>query len=88
MSRDTLASHAKFQGKYELPFELASDPDEKLCRQFDVIKEKNMYGRKHWGIQRATFLIGRDGTVLRVWPKVKPAGHAEEVLDMIRTLTA
>ena len=61
VSRDSLASHAKFQGKYALPFELISDADEKLCQQFDVIKEKNMYGKKVLGIERSTFLVDADG---------------------------
>lgn len=80
VSRDTLASHAKFQGKYELPFELASDSDEKLCRQFDVIKEKNMYGRKVLGIERSTFLVDGAGVLRKEWRKVKVDGHVAGVL--------
>ena len=80
VSRDTLASHAKFQGKYDLPFELASDPDEKLCRQFDVIKEKNMYGRKVLGIERSTFLVDGAGVLRKEWRKVKVDGHVATVL--------
>ena len=80
VSRDTLASHAKFQGKYELPFELISDVEEKLCKQFDVIKEKNMYGKKVLGIQRSTFLVDADGVLRREWRKVKVDGHVGEVL--------
>jgi thioredoxin-dependent peroxiredoxin len=80
VSRDSLASHAKFQGKYELPFELASDTDEKLCRQFDVIKDKNMYGKKVRGIERSTFLIDADGVLRKEWRKVKVDGHVAEVL--------
>jgi peroxiredoxin Q/BCP len=80
VSRDTLASHAKFQGKYDLPFELVSDSDEKLCRQFDVIKEKNMYGKKVLGIQRSTFLVDAEGVLRKEWRKVKVDGHVGEVL--------
>ena len=80
VSRDSLASHAKFQGKYELPFELVSDSDEKLCSQFDVIKDKNMYGKKVRGIERSTFLIDSDGVLRKEWRKVKVDGHVAEVL--------
>jgi len=80
VSRDTLASHAKFQGKYDLPFELISDSDEKLCRQFDVIKEKNMYGKKVLGIERSTFLVDADGVLRKEWRKVKVDGHVAQVL--------
>ena len=80
VSRDTLASHAKFQGKYALPFELVSDADEALCRQFDVIKDKNMYGKKVRGIERSTFLVDADGVLRREWRKVKVDGHVAEVL--------
>jgi peroxiredoxin Q/BCP len=80
VSRDTLASHAKFQGKYALPFELVSDADEALCRQFDVIKDKNMYGKKVRGIERSTFLVDADGILRREWRKVKVEGHVAEVL--------
>ena len=80
VSRDTLASHAKFQGKYALPFELVSDADEALCRQFDVIKDKNMYGKKVRGIVRSTFLIDADGVLRKEWRKVRVEGHVAEVL--------
>ena len=80
VSRDSLASHAKFQGKYALPFELISDQDEKLCQQFDVIKDKNMYGKKVRGIERSTFLVDADGVLRREWRKVKVDGHVNEVL--------
>ena len=81
VSRDKLASHAKFQGKYELPFDLVSDPDETLCRQFDVIKEKNMYGKKVLGIERSTFLVDANGVLRKEWRKVKVDGHVAEVLE-------
>jgi peroxiredoxin Q/BCP len=80
ISRDSLASHAKFQGKYELPFELASDADEKLCKSFDVIKDKNMYGKKVRGIERSTFLVDAEGVLRKEWRKVKVDGHVAEVL--------
>jgi peroxiredoxin Q/BCP len=80
VSRDSLASHAKFKSKYELPFELVSDVDESLCRLFDVIKEKNMYGRKVLGIERSTFLVDGQGVLRREWRKVKVDGHVAEVL--------
>jgi peroxiredoxin Q/BCP len=80
VSRDTLASHAKFCAKYELPFELVADTDETLCRMFDVIKEKNMYGRKVLGVERSTFLVDAAGVLRREWRKVKVDGHVAEVL--------
>lgn len=81
VSRDSIASHEKFKEKQNFPFELLSDPDEKLCRQFDVIREKNLYGRKFMGIERSTFLIDEDGKLRREWRKVKVKGHAAEVLE-------
>jgi thioredoxin-dependent peroxiredoxin len=80
VSRDSLASHAKFQGKYELPFELASDAEEALCNRFDVIKNKNMYGKKVRGIERSTFLVDAEGVLRAEWRKVKVDGHVAEVL--------
>ena len=80
VSRDSLASHTKFQAKYELPFELVSDADEKLCQQFDVIKDKNMYGKKVRGIERSTFLVDSDGVLRKEWRKVKVDGHVAQVL--------
>ncbi len=80
VSRDSLESHAKFQKKYNLPFELVSDPDEKLCKLFDVIKMKNMYGRKVLGIERSTFLVDADGVLRKEWRKVKVDGHVDAVL--------
>jgi peroxiredoxin Q/BCP len=81
VSRDSIASHEKFKAKQGFPFDLLSDPDEKLCRQFDVIKEKSLYGRKFLGIERSTFLIDEDGKLRQEWRKVKVNGHAEEVLE-------
>jgi thioredoxin-dependent peroxiredoxin len=80
VSRDSLASHASFQGKYKLPFDLIADTDEALCRQFDVIKEKNMYGRKVMGIERSTFLVDAAGVLRKEWRKVKVDGHVADVL--------
>ena len=86
ISRDSLASHEKFKAKYQMPFELISDPEEALCRYFDVIKEKNMYGRKVMGVERSTFLIGADGKLAEEWRKVKVKGHAEAVLEAAKAL--
>ena len=86
VSRDSLASHDKFRAKFDFPFDLISDPDEKLCTQFDVIKEKNMYGRKVLGIERSTFLIDADGKLRGEWRKVKVKGHADEVLAAVKDL--
>src|SRR5271155_2390879 len=80
VSRASVESHKKFKKKYDLPFTLLSDTESKLCDTFGVIVEKNMYGKKSKGIQRATFLIEVGGTIVKVWPKVKAAGHAQEVL--------
>jgi thioredoxin-dependent peroxiredoxin len=86
VSRDTLASHEKFRAKERLPFDLLADTDEQLCRQFDVIREKNMYGRKVLGIERSTFLLDAEGVLRREWRKVKVDGHAEEVLEAAQSL--
>lgn len=86
VSRDSLASHEKFRAKQEFPFDLISDPDEALCRQFDVIREKTLYGRKFMGVERSTFLIDKDGKLRKEWRKVKVKGHADEVLDAAREL--
>ena len=79
-------SHERFKGAECLPFELLSDEDEALCRQYDVLKEKNMYGRKVMGIERSTFLIDGDGVLRREWRKVKVEGHVAEVLLALQTL--
>ena len=84
VSRDSLKSHEGFKAKMGFPFELISDPDEKLCAQFDVIKMKNMYGRKVRGVERSTFLIDREGRLAREWRGVKVAGHAQEVLQAVK----
>jgi peroxiredoxin Q/BCP len=84
ISRDTPKAQKKFKDKYDLPYTLLADIDELVCNQFGVLKEKNMYGKKVMGIERTTFLIGPDQTIARVFPKVKPEGHAEEVLTAIK----
>ncbi len=83
ISRDTPAAQAKFKAKYNLPYTLLCDVDEQVCNQFGVLKEKNMYGKKVWGIERTTFVIGPDQTLLHIFPKVTPEGHAEQVLALI-----
>ena len=80
VSRDSLASHEKFKANMRFPFDLLSDADETLCERFDVIKEKNMYGKKVVGIQRSTFLMGRNNEVVQAWRGVNVEGHAAAVL--------
>ena len=84
ISRDTPKAQKKFKEKYDLPYTLLADVDEAVCKQFDVLKEKNMYGKKVMGIERTTFLIGPDQKLLKIFPKVKPEGHAEEVLAAVK----
>lgn len=86
VSRDKLSSHERFKGKQKFPFDLLSDEDETLCNIFDVIKEKNMYGKKHMGIERSTFLIDEKGILRNEWRKVKVKGHIEEVLEAVKNL--
>ncbi|GBF31364.1 putative peroxiredoxin bcp [bacterium MnTg04] len=86
VSRDSLSSHERFREKQGFNFDLLSDPDEKLCRLFDVIREKNMYGRKVMGIERSTFLIDQQGVLRQEWRKVRVKGHVAEVLDAVKTL--
>ena len=86
VSRDSIKSHDKFICKYNFPFELITDEDETVCQLFDVIKEKNMYGRKYMGIERSTFLIDSNGTLINEWRKVKVKGHVEEVLDAVKNI--
>lgn len=86
ISRDSLKSHDNFKTKQELPFELASDPEEKACAAFEVIKMKNMYGKQVRGIERSTFVIDAHGVVRGEWRKVKADGHAREVLDFVNSL--
>ena len=86
VSRDSIASHDKFRSKHEFPFDLLSDPDETLCRQFDVIREKTLYGRKFMGVERSTFLIDEDGKLRGEWRKVRVKGHAREVLEATKEI--
>jgi len=86
VSRDSILSHEKFRAKQKFPFDLLSDPDETLCRKFDVIREKTLYGRKFMGVERSTFLIDAEGKLRREWRKVKVKGHAAEVLEAAREL--
>ena len=86
VSRDSLKSHENFKAKMKFPFELISDDDEKLCKQFGVIKMKNMYGRQVRGIERSTFLIDGKGTLVQEWRGVKVPGHAEAVLEAVKAL--
>ena len=86
ISADTLASHEKFKAKMAFPFELLSDPEEKVCKLYDVIQEKSMYGKKYMGIERSTFLIDAKGVLRAEWRKVKVNGHAEAVLAAVKAL--
>lgn len=86
VSRDSLTSHEKFRDKQGFPFDLISDPDESLCKHFDVIHEKTLYGRKFMGVVRSTFLIDAAGKLRQEWRKVKVKGHAEEVLEAVKAL--
>jgi thioredoxin-dependent peroxiredoxin len=83
VSRDSVDSHRKFKDKFDFPFRLLADTDSKLCDAFGVIVEKNMYGKKSLGVARATFLIDPSGKIVKVWPKVKVEGHAQEVLSSL-----
>ena len=83
ISKDSLSSHEKFKEKFNFTFELISDPEEKVCKAFDVIKEKSMYGKKYLGIERSTFLVDSKGKLKKEWRKVKVKGHVEEVLNSI-----
>ena len=80
VSPDTIASHKKFIENHSLPFPLLADPDHAIAEAYGVWKEKSMYGKKYMGIERTTFLVGADGKIAKIFPKVKPEGHAEQVL--------
>ena len=86
VSRDSVASHDKFAAKESLPFPLLADTDEKVCKLFDVIKQKSLYGRKYLGVDRSTFLIDGTGRLVQEWRGVKVPGHAEEVLEAAQRL--
>ena len=86
VSKDSVARHDKFKAKYKLPFPLVSDEDGKICEKYDTWIEKSLYGRKYMGIDRATFLTDKTGTVAKVWRKVKVPGHVDEVLLALKAL--
>lgn len=86
VSRDSLKSHEKFKNKICMPFDLLSDPDEKLCNHFGVLGEKKLFGVKHFGLIRSTFLIDDKGNVVKEWRKVKVKNHVNDVLDAIREI--
>jgi peroxiredoxin Q/BCP len=86
ISRDSLKSHENFKAKFTLPFELLSDAEETACNLFDVIKQKNMYGKQVRGIERSTFVFDRTGALRHEWRKLKADGHALAVLDFVTTL--
>ena len=85
ISPDTPKAQKKFEEKFDLPFTLLGDADKKVCNLYDVIQEKNMYGKKVMGVVRTTFIIGPDGKIKHIFHKVKPEGHAEEVLAYLKT---
>lgn len=87
ISRDSLASHDKFITKLSLPFVLLSDPDETVCKLYDVIKEKNMYGKKYMGVERSTFIINKEGILVGEFRKVRVKGHIDKVLETIKNLS-
>src|ERR1700675_3391252 len=86
ISADSLAAHEKFKAKMSFPFELLSDPDKKVCKLYDVIQEKSMYGKKFIGIERSTFLVDGKGVLRQAWRKVKVNGHAAAVLAAVKAL--
>ena len=86
ISKDTLAKHEKFAAKHDLTTPLLSDAEGQVCEDYGVWKEKNMYGKKHWGIERSTFVINGDGQIAKIWRRVKVEGHVEEVLEAVRAL--
>ena len=84
VSRDKMSLHEKFIEKHGFKFPLISDPEEKLCKSFDVIKQKSLYGRKYMGVDRSTFIISQDGKILHAWRNVKVKGHVDEVIEKLR----
>ena len=87
VSRDSVKTHENFRNKHGFPFQLLSDNEETLCRQFDIIHEKTLYGKKHMGIVRSTFLIDAQGILQQEWRKVRVPGHAEAVLEAVKALS-
>ncbi|GLV13590.1 putative peroxiredoxin bcp [Alicyclobacillus hesperidum] len=86
VSRDDVKSHGKFRDKFQLNFPLLADTDSQICKKYGVLKEKNMFGKKSIGIERTTFVIDRDGSIAAIFPKVKVDGHADAVLEVVRSL--
>ncbi|WP_196138178.1 peroxiredoxin [Aliikangiella sp. G2MR2-5] len=86
VSRDSIKSHERFKEKQEFPFDLLSDPEEKLCKKFDVIKLKKLYGKEYLGVDRSTFLFDKTGKLTNEWRKVRVKGHVDEVLEAVRQL--
>ena len=84
ISADSPKAQLKFKQKHDLPYTLLADEKKDIAKKFDVLKEKNMYGKKVMGIVRTTFLIGPDGKIVHIFSPVKPEGHAEEVLDLVK----
>ena len=86
VSRDSIKSHQNFREKQSFPYDLLSDTDEKMCKSFDVMREKSMYGKKYIGVDRSTFMISSDGLVLKEWRSVKVKGHVQEVLEALKEI--
>lgn len=86
ISRDSIRSHESFKAKLDMPFELISDPDEAVCNLFDVMKMKTMYGKQARGVERSTFIIDGNGTLVKEWRGVKVPGHVDEVLEFVKAL--
>ncbi len=86
VSRDSIKSHERFKEKQEFPFELISDPEEELCKAFDVIKLKKMYGKEYLGVERSTFLFNKKGKLVEEWRKVRVKGHVDQVLESVKAL--
>ena len=86
VSRDSIKSHENFKNKQSFPFRLLSDPDEVMCKSFDVMREKSMYGKKYIGVDRSTFLINSKGLIVKEWRSVKVKGHVMEVLEALKDI--
>ena len=86
VSRESIKSHENFKSKQNFPFELLSDPDEKVCKAFDVMKMKSMYGRQYLGVDRSTFIVNDQGKIIKEWRSVKVKGHVQEVLETVEKL--
>ena len=86
VSRESIKSHENFKSKQNFPFELLSDPDEKVCKAFDVMKMKSMYGRQYMGVDRSTFIVNDQGKIIKEWRSAKVKGHVQEVLETVEKL--